>query len=54
MATKTPKFRAIANPEMAAAMRGLRSSNAATSHDNRPKRVRTRSNSKRAAISNGW
>lgn len=55
MATKTAsKFRPTANPEMAAAMRELRRSSAASSHDNRPKRQRTRSASKRAAIKGGW
>lgn len=54
MATKAPKFRPTANPELAAAMRDLRRSSAASSHDNRPNRTRTRSNAKRAAIRSGW
>jgi len=54
MAAKTPKYRAVANPEMAAAMRGLRRSSAAQPHDNRPNRARTRSASKRAAVRSGW
>ena len=39
-----------ANPIMAAALRALRRSNAAGTHDNRPNRQRTRGDSKRAAI----
>lgn len=43
MANKKKKHRNIANPELAEAMRGKRSSNAAGTHaDKRTKRARTR------------
>ena len=38
------------NPEMAAAMRGLRRSGACLPHDSRPRRQRSRLDAKRAAI----
>jgi hypothetical protein len=44
------KRRGVANPEYAEGMRQLRRSNAAGSHDNRPKRERSRADAKRAAI----
>jgi hypothetical protein len=52
MAKHTGKHIAgIANPEMAAALRGLRSSNAAGVHaDRRARRARTRSAALRAAL----
>lgn len=52
MAKHTGKHVAgVANPEMAAAMRGLRSSNAAGTHaDKRTRRARTRSAALRAAL----
>lgn len=40
----------VANPEYAEGMRQLRRSNAAGSHDNRPRRERSRADAKRAAI----
>lgn len=52
--TKASKFTPVANPEFAAAMRDLGRSSAASKHDNRPNRQRTRSNAKRQAIKNGW
>jgi hypothetical protein len=54
MAAKTEKFRGVENHKYAVEMHGLRSSGAAGSHDNRPKRERTRSNTRRAAIKQGW
>jgi len=36
------------------AMMEKRRSSAASTHDNRPNRVRTRATAKRAAIRNGW
>lgn len=47
---KSEKYRAPANPEMAQAMREIRRSNAAGSHDPRPNRERSRHAAKRAAI----
>jgi hypothetical protein len=47
---KQKKFKGVANPEYIAGMRELRKGNAAGSHDNRPKRERTRSALKRAEI----
>jgi hypothetical protein len=44
------KHTPVANPEYAQAMRELRRSGAAGTHDNRPKRERSRQDSKRAAI----
>lgn len=44
------KFKPTANPEYAAGMREIRRSNASGSHDNRPKRERSRADAKRAAI----
>lgn len=40
----------IANPDYARAMHGLRSSSAASPHDNRPNRQRTRADARKAAI----
>lgn len=54
MAAKLKKHEPIANPALAAAMRELRRSNAAVSHDPRPKRERSRQASKSAAIKVGW
>jgi len=51
---KSVKFKGTANPEYIAAMRGIRSSSAAGTHDNRPKRELSRSNAKKASINNGW
>lgn len=52
---KTPGMKNMGNRELYTAMLGKRLSNAAGSHDNRPNRQRTRSTSKRVAISNsGW
>jgi hypothetical protein len=51
---KSIKFKGTANPEYIAAMRELRSSSAAGTHDNRPKRERSRRDAKRASIRNGW
>lgn len=48
------KFRGIENKDYHQAMIGLRRSSAASPHDNRPNRQRTRANSKRAAINSGW
>jgi hypothetical protein len=45
-----PKYKGNANPEYIAAMREIRRSSAAGSHDNRPKRERSRAASKRAEI----
>lgn len=51
MAKHTGKVHGVANPLMAAAMRGLRASNAAGTHaDRRTRRARTRSASLRAAL----
>ena len=47
------KYRTNANPEMAAAFRELRRSNAAVPYDNRPKRERSRAAAKRAEIKRG-
>jgi len=47
---KSEKYRATANPEMASAMREIRRSNAAGTHDNRPARQRSRHAAKHAAI----
>ena len=47
---KKEKYQHPANPERAAAMHGLASSNASGSHDNRPKRERSRAAIKRAEI----
>lgn len=44
------KYKAPANPELHAAMMDLRRSSAASPHDSRPKRERSRKDSKRAAI----
>lgn len=54
MASKTPKFKGIANPKMAEGMRELRRSNAAGTHDCRPKRQRSRQAAKTAAIRLGY
>lgn len=56
MAEKEKKFTPVANPELARAMQALRSSSAASPHeDRRTKRARTREASKRADIrNNGW
>jgi len=51
---KAPKYRGVANPELAAAMRGFRSSGAAGTHANTPNRQRTRATAKKVAISQGW
>lgn len=53
MSKKNVKHVKVANPEFAAAMRELRRSSAAGTHDNRPNRVRTRRDVKRDAIRNG-
>lgn len=47
---KSEKYRAVANPAMASAMREIRRSNAAGTHDARPHRERSRSDAKRAQI----
>lgn len=47
---KKAKPQKIQNTAYIVAMRGLRSSNAATTHDNRPNRQRTRSAVKAQAI----
>ncbi|MGO1851645.1 hypothetical protein [Microbacterium sp.] len=47
---RTGKTARTANPELAAAMRELRRSNAARPHDSRPHRRRSRQDAKRAAI----
>jgi hypothetical protein len=47
---KTPKPQKISNTAYIVAMRELRRSNAATTHDNRPNRQRTRSAVLRSAI----
>jgi len=47
---KKPAPKKIQNTAYIVAMRGLRSSNAATTHDNRPNRQRTRSAIKQVAI----
>lgn len=44
----------MGNDKMYAAICGQYSSNAGGTHDNRPKRERTRSSSKRSAINSGW
>jgi hypothetical protein len=51
---KNTKFKGTANPEYIAAMRELRSSSAAGTHDNRPKRERSRSAAKKVSITRGW
>jgi hypothetical protein len=52
---KSTKVKGNANPDYIIAMRGIRSSSAAGTHDNRTNRQRTRSNAKRASINNsGW
>lgn len=43
----------VANLERAKAMHGLRSSSAASPHDTRPNRRRTRADARRAAIDDG-
>jgi len=49
--TKAKKFQPVANPAYAAAMRGLRSSSAASPHkDSRDQRARTRAAAKGRAI----
>ncbi len=53
-ARKTPGIAGQGNFEQWAAMQGKRSSNAAQPHDNRPKRSRTRSTSRKQAIAAGW
>lgn len=50
MGKKTQKHRGVENHKYAVEMHGLRSSNAAGTHDARPNRQRTRSTAKRAAI----
>lgn len=51
MATKTPKFKNVANPAYAEGMRQLRSSNASGTHaDKRDKRARTRNAAKKRAL----
>jgi hypothetical protein len=47
------KRRGVANAEYIAGMREIRKSNAAGSHDNRPKRERSRRDAERAAIRRG-
>ena len=44
----------VANPALAKAMHGLRSSSAASPHDTRPNRQRTRADARRAAIADGY
>jgi hypothetical protein len=51
---RTPGFQPTANPERAQAMAEIRRSSAASSHDTRPKRERSRRDAKRASIRNGW
>jgi hypothetical protein len=51
---KTPGFTPVANPERAKAMAEIRRSSAASSHDTRPNRQRSRRDAKRASIRNGW
>ena len=51
---KSVKFKGVENKPYIEAMRELRRSNAAGTHDTRPHRQRTRSNAKRQAIKNGW
>jgi len=49
------KVKGNANPDYIIAMRGIRLSSAAGTHDNRTNRQRTRSTAKRASINNsGW
>lgn len=48
--TTVEGFRPTANPAQAAAMRDLRRSSAASKHDSRPARLRTRAGVKRAAV----
>jgi hypothetical protein len=51
MAKHTGKHVGVANPQLAAAMRGLRSSGAAGIHaDKRTRRERTRAAARRAAV----
>lgn len=47
-------YRGLANPDRAQAMHGLRSSSAASPHDTRPNRQRTRADARRAAIADGY
>ena len=47
---KTPAYRPVANPALAAAMREIRRSSAASPQDSRPNRERSRQDAKRAAI----
>jgi len=50
-ARKSPKYHHHGNPALAAAMRGLRLSNAASPHlDRRTRRTRTRADAKRASL----
>lgn len=44
------KYRGTENPEMAKAMRDLRRSSAASPHDSRPKRERSRHAARNAAV----
>jgi hypothetical protein len=50
MKKKNPTHKGIENKPYIEAMRELRRSNAATTHDNRPNRERTRSTVKNKAI----
>lgn len=52
---KQAKYKHAANPEQHQAICAQFSSNKAGTHDNRPKRQRTRASVKRVAIkNNGW
>ena len=49
------KYRGTANPELYRAMLGKRTSSAASPHDPRPNRQRTRADQRKTAIrNNGW
>lgn len=50
MAHKKKSAEKVANPDLAAAMRELRCSNAAGTHDPRPNRTRTRAAAKAKAL----
>lgn len=51
---KAPKHRGIENHKYIVEMHGLRSSNAAGTHSNKPNRQRTRATARKVAISQGW
>jgi hypothetical protein len=54
MKNKKSKVVKVANTSYIIAMRELRRSNKAVTHDNRPSRQRTRSTVRRNATSDGW